>query len=74
MDTREKHRAAPESAQDEHQEQEQERGFSDFRDYVPVEFLNVSFPAAVRGYERGAVDAYVTRVNRLIAEFLDGDA
>jgi DivIVA domain-containing protein len=70
MDTREKHRAVPESEQDrdEHQEQEQERGFSDFRDYVPTEILNVSFPAAVRGYDRGAVDAYVKRVNRLIAE------
>jgi DivIVA domain-containing protein len=70
MDTREKHHAAPESEQpqDEHQEREQERGFSDFRDYVPKEILNVSFPAAVRGYDRGAVDAYVKRVNRLIAE------
>ena len=70
MDTREKDRAAPgpEEDQDEPQEQEQERGFPDFRDYVPTEILNVSFPAAVRGYERGAVDAYVKRVNRLIAE------
>jgi DivIVA domain-containing protein len=70
MDTREKHRAAPESEQDqdEHQDQEQERGFPDFRDYVPMEILNVSFPAAVRGYDRGAVDAYVKRVNRVIAE------
>jgi DivIVA domain-containing protein len=70
MDTREKHRAAPESEQDqdEHQEQGQERGFSDLRDYVPIEILNVSFPAAVRGYDRGAVDAYVERVNRVIAE------
>jgi DivIVA domain-containing protein len=70
MDTREKHRASPESEQDqdEHQEQEQERGFSDLRDYVPMEILNVSFPSAVRGYDRGAVDAYVKRVNRVIAE------
>jgi DivIVA domain-containing protein len=64
MDTREKHR--PESETE--QEQEQERTFADFRDYVPAEILNISFPAAVRGYDRGAVDAYVRRVSRLIAE------
>src|SRR3954464_2239977 len=29
---------------------------------------DVSFPMAMRGYERAAVDAYVTRVNRIIAE------
>lgn len=29
---------------------------------------DVSFPVAMRGYERTAVDAYVTRVNRIIAE------
>jgi DivIVA domain-containing protein len=29
---------------------------------------NVSFPGAVRGYDRSAVDSYVTRVNRVIAE------
>jgi DivIVA domain-containing protein len=29
---------------------------------------SVSFPAAIRGYDRDAVDAYVERVNRLIAE------
>jgi len=70
MDTREKHPAAPETEQDhgEHQEQQQERAFPDFRDHVPAEILNISFPAAVRGYDRGAVDAYVKRVNRLIAE------
>jgi DivIVA domain-containing protein len=32
------------------------------------EIRNVSFPGSVRGYDRGAVDAYVKRVNRLIAE------
>jgi DivIVA domain-containing protein len=70
MDTREKHRAAPETEEDhgEHQEEQQERAFPDFRDHVPAEILNISFPAAVRGYDRGAVDAYVQRVNRLIAE------
>jgi DivIVA domain-containing protein len=29
---------------------------------------NVSFPGSVRGYDRSAVDAYVKRVNRVIAE------
>ena len=32
------------------------------------EIRNVSFPGAVRGYDRSAVDAYVKRVNRVIAE------
>lgn len=35
---------------------------------VPKDIRNVSFPGAVRGYERAAVDAYVQRVNRVIAE------
>ncbi|MGH3083200.1 MAG: DivIVA domain-containing protein [Gaiellaceae bacterium] len=35
---------------------------------VPAEIRNVSFPPSVRGYSRPAVDAYVQRVNRLIAE------
>jgi DivIVA domain-containing protein len=35
---------------------------------VPAELLDVSFPVSVRGYERGAVDAYVKRVNRAVAE------
>jgi DivIVA domain-containing protein len=38
------------------------------RDRVPAEIRDVSFPAAVRGYDRRAVDAYVKRVNRVIAE------
>ena len=29
---------------------------------------DVSFPIVMRGYDRSAVDAYVTRVNRIIAE------
>jgi DivIVA domain-containing protein len=29
---------------------------------------DISFPIVMRGYERAAVDAYVTRVNRIIAE------
>jgi DivIVA domain-containing protein len=32
------------------------------------EIRNVSFPGSVRGYDRTAVDAYVERVNRVIAE------
>jgi DivIVA domain-containing protein len=35
---------------------------------VPAAIRNASFPAAMRGYDRGAVDAYVRRVNRVIAE------
>jgi DivIVA domain-containing protein len=53
-------------------EQEQEHAFSELRHYVPGEILNVSFPAAVRGYDRRAVDAHIKRVNRLIAEIKVG--
>jgi DivIVA domain-containing protein len=35
---------------------------------IPAELRSVAFPVAVRGYDRRAVDAYVTRVNRVIAE------
>ena len=35
---------------------------------IPAAIRNVAFPIARRGYERRAVDAYVTRINRLIAE------
>jgi len=35
---------------------------------VPAEIRNVSFPVSARGYDRRSVDAYVIRVNRLIAE------
>ena len=35
---------------------------------MPAEIRDVSFPTAVHGYGRRAVDAYVERVNRLIAE------
>jgi DivIVA domain-containing protein len=34
----------------------------------PNDIRNVSFPGSVRGYDRSAVDAYVRRVNRVIAE------
>lgn len=47
---------------------EEERGFRELRHYVPAELLDVSFPVAVRGYDRAAVEAYVKRVNRVIAE------
>jgi DivIVA domain-containing protein len=40
----------------------------DLRDRVPPELRDVDFPLAVRGYDRAAVDAYVMRVNHLIAE------
>src|SRR5213078_2071147 len=49
-------------------EQGQEHAFGELRHYVPAEILNVSFPGAVRGYDRRAVDAHIKRVNRLIAE------
>jgi cell division septum initiation protein DivIVA len=35
---------------------------------VPAEIRNPSFSVAVRGYERRTVDAYIERVNRVIAE------
>jgi DivIVA domain-containing protein len=35
---------------------------------VPAEIRDVSFPVALRGYDREAVDAYVAHVNHLIAE------
>src|ERR687887_2532550 len=43
-------------------------GLTDVRDRLPVEIRDPSFSSAVRGYDRHAVDAYVERVNRLIAE------
>jgi DivIVA domain-containing protein len=42
--------------------------FEDLRDHVPADIRNVSFPVSVRGYDRDAVEAYVKRVNRVIAE------
>jgi DivIVA domain-containing protein len=35
---------------------------------VPPEIRDVSFAVSVRGYDRGAVDAYVSRVGNLVAE------
>jgi DivIVA domain-containing protein len=40
----------------------------ELRHHVPAEIRNVSFPVSVRGYDRQAVEAYVARVNRVIAE------
>jgi cell division initiation protein len=37
-------------------------------DHEIAEVRDVDFPTAMRGYERAAVDAYVSRVNRLLAE------
>jgi DivIVA domain-containing protein len=47
---------------------EQEHDFGELRHYVPADILDVSFPVSVRGYDRRAVDAYIKRVNRVIAE------
>ena len=47
---------------------EQGQGVGELRAHVPADLLDVSFPVSVRGYERRAVDAYVERVNRVIAE------
>lgn len=47
---------------------QEDRRFGDLRHYVPADILDVSFPIGVRGYDRHAVEAYVKRVNRVIAE------
>jgi DivIVA domain-containing protein len=49
-------------------EADQVQSFGELQYYVPPDILDVSFPAAVRGYDRRAVDAYIKRVNRVIAE------
>ena len=49
-------------------EADRAQGFGELKYYVPQDVLDVSFPAAVRGYDRHAVDAYIKRVNRVIAE------
>jgi DivIVA domain-containing protein len=46
----------------------EEKGFANLQHYVPQDLLDVSFPVGVRGYDRRAVEAYVKRVNRVIAE------
>jgi cell division septum initiation protein DivIVA len=49
---------------------EPERGvaLNALRSEAPAGLRDVSFPHSVRGYERRAVDAYVERANRVIAE------
>ena len=47
---------------------EPQPGFREPRRDVPQDLLNVTFPVAMRGYDRDAVEAYVKRVNRVIAE------
>lgn len=47
---------------------EPQPGFREPRHHVPPDLQNVSFPVAMRGYDRDAVEAYVKRVNRVIAE------
>ena len=46
----------------------EEGGDSTERRSVPREIGDVSFAVSVRGYDRGAVDAYVSRVQHLFAE------
>jgi DivIVA domain-containing protein len=46
----------------------EEQRFANLQYYVPQDVLDVSFPVSVRGYDRNAVDAYIKRVNRVIAE------
>ena len=43
-------------------------GLRDVRDTLPDDIRDPSFPAAIRGYDRRAVNTYVERVNGLIAE------
>jgi cell division septum initiation protein DivIVA len=43
-------------------------GRIDVRDPLPEDIRDPSFPAAVRGFDRHAVNTYVERVNTLIAE------
>jgi DivIVA domain-containing protein len=52
----------------------QDVGSQQRRDQLRTEIRDVSFPTAVRGYERHAVDAYIERVNRVIAELEVGSS
>jgi DivIVA domain-containing protein len=47
---------------------QQTTGATELRAQVPAEIRDVSFPLSVRGYDRRAVDVYISRVNRVIAE------
>ena len=49
-------------------ESPEESGEATARLAAPSEIADVSFPVSVRGYDRGAVDAFVSRVQLLIAE------
>jgi DivIVA domain-containing protein len=55
-------------ADDESSKSEEGMSSGELQYYVPQDILDVHFPASVRGYDRHAVDAYVKRVNRVIAE------
>lgn len=54
--------------------QEETAGASELVVAVPEELRHVSFRVSARGYDRESVDAYVRRVNRLIAEFDAGSS
>jgi DivIVA domain-containing protein len=45
-----------------------ESGDPTVRQPAPSEIADVSFPASVRGYDRGAVDTYLNRVQLLVTE------
>ena len=60
--------ADDESSRTDQSEKPAEQGFGDLQFYVPQDVLDVSFPVTVRGYDRRAVDAYIKRINRVIAE------
>src|SRR5438874_5104360 len=68
MNNEKEQRGEPKGGEREGGEPEELHVRGELRHYVPAEILNVSFPAAVRGYDRKAVDAHIKRVNRLIAE------
>jgi DivIVA domain-containing protein len=68
MNNDKEQRGEPEGGEPKGGEPEELHVRGELRHYVPAEILNVSFPAAVRGYDRKAVDAHIKRVNRLIAE------
>jgi DivIVA domain-containing protein len=61
-------RSEEQSADESAASPEPHSGFGELRHYVPPDLLNVSFPVAMRGYDREAVEAYVKRINRVIAE------
>ena len=44
----------------------------DVRDEEVAEVLSTAFPVALRGYDRTAVDAYVQRVSRIVADLQAG--